>query len=389
MGEVSLGQVTRAVEAQDPARSGQAAFVYIDIAAVNQETKTITGARRLPVAEAPSRARQIVRAGDVLVSTVRPNLNAVARVGLHLDGATASTGFAVLRPSEGLDGRYLFHWVRSPRFVADMVRKATGASYPAVSDRIIAQSSIPLPAIDEQRRIADILDRADALSTKRRDLLALLSDLTQAVFLELFGNPENNPRGWPMRQLSDFIAPGDRINYGVLQPGDHVAQGVGLVRVGDLVAGRVRHSRLKYIDPAIESSYTRSRVRGNEVLVSCVGSIGVVAVARECDIGLNVARAVSRVPIESPTLREYIAGHLRTPAVQRYFTNELRTVAQPTLNVKQLAETRIMQPPNKLIDEYAEVMGRIDAANAAQVASRDQLDHLFASLQQRAFAGEL
>ena len=177
---IALGDLVEPAKTWNPSRSpADEVFDYIDLSAVDQDAKLITGAREISCGEAPSRARQLVARGDVLVSTVRPNLNGVARVPDQLDGATASTGFCVLRARESkFDGGYLFHWVKSPAFVADMVNKATGASYPAVSDRIIFDSRIPLPPLAEQRRIAEVLDRAEALRAKRRAALAQLDSLT-------------------------------------------------------------------------------------------------------------------------------------------------------------------------------------------------------------------
>src|SRR5690606_17508580 len=186
--------------------------------AVDQDAKAVTGARKLACSEAPSRARQLVRAGDVLVSTVRPNLNGVALVPMELDGATASTGFCVLRPRAGqLDSRYLYHWVKSPRFVSDMARKATGASYPAVSDRIVWESKLPLPPLPEQRRIAEILDKADALRAKRRAALAHLDTLTQSIFLDMFGDPATNPKGWPIKRIAEISECLDRLRRPVTE----------------------------------------------------------------------------------------------------------------------------------------------------------------------------
>ena len=123
------------------------------------------------------------------MSTVRPNLNAVAVVPAQLDGATASTGFTVLRPSEELDGRFLFHWVQSPAFIADMVRKATGASYPAVSLTASSRTpTIPAPHLPEQRRIATILDHADALRATRLHVLTHLDALTHSIFNDMFAD---------------------------------------------------------------------------------------------------------------------------------------------------------------------------------------------------------
>ena len=94
-----LGSCVLRVETWNPLRAApDEEFRYIDLSAVDQDTKSITEAREIACAEAPSRARQLVRTGDVLVSTVRPNLNGVARVPNDLNGATASTGFCVLRP---------------------------------------------------------------------------------------------------------------------------------------------------------------------------------------------------------------------------------------------------------------------------------------------------
>lgn len=181
----------------NPVRDGHDQLIrYIDLSSVEQDTKAIRPNRPIVAREAPSRARQLVQSGDVLVSTVRPNLNGVAMVDTSLDGATASTGFCVLRPNkEKLDGAYLFHWVKTPEFILDMVRKATGASYPAVSDRIVLESKIPLPPIAEQKQIAAILDKVEELRGLRRRALSQLDAIAQSIFLEMFGDPVTNPKG--------------------------------------------------------------------------------------------------------------------------------------------------------------------------------------------------
>jgi type I restriction enzyme S subunit len=114
----------------NPARDGAGTWIkYIDLSSIDNEVKSIVSSQQIFATEAPSRARQLVKAGDVLVSTVRPNLNGVARVPPELDGATASTGFCVLRPNpQKLLSDYLYQWVRTPFFVTAMINKATGAS---------------------------------------------------------------------------------------------------------------------------------------------------------------------------------------------------------------------------------------------------------------------
>jgi type I restriction enzyme S subunit len=178
---VRLADVVEPVSTWNPEKTPASWFEYVDLSAVDQQTKSIVNPTVICGSDAPSRARQLVTTGDVLVSTVRPNLNAVAVVPAKLDGATASTGFTVLRPSSRVDSRYLFHWVRSAAFVEDMVRKATGASYPAVSDRIVKESPISLPSVDEQRRIAAILDRADSLRAEYKRSKLERGDLLMSI----------------------------------------------------------------------------------------------------------------------------------------------------------------------------------------------------------------
>ena len=204
---VALRDVVKPVATWNPLRADlDDAFNYIDLSAVDQETKQIVAARELSCAEAPSRARQLVVTGDVLISTVRPNLNGVAQITAEFDGATASTGFCVLRPDTAkLNASYLFQWVKSGNFVDDMVRKATGASYPAVSDRIVGDSLIPLPPLPEQRRIAAILDQAETLRTQRRAALTQLDSLTQSLFLDMFGDARIDHERWPKVHFEEIV----------------------------------------------------------------------------------------------------------------------------------------------------------------------------------------
>ena len=185
-----IGKHTLPVESWSPDNLPEGEEVdYIDISSIDRERKTISRTTRITRESAPSRARQLVKRGDVLVSTVRPNLNAVAVIPENLDGAIASTGFCVLRcKDKAQDSRYLFHWLRTPHFITEMVRLATGASYPAVTDRIIKESLLPLPEFSEQLRVANILDRADAIRKKREDAIRTLDELKQSQFEAWFSS---------------------------------------------------------------------------------------------------------------------------------------------------------------------------------------------------------
>lgn len=294
-----------------------------------------------------------------------------------------------VRVGEEADPRYVSHFFQTRDYWAQITRGARGVAQPGVNATTLKAIQVPLPPVPEQVRIAEVLDLADTLRTKRRVALAQLDVLSQSMFYGLFGNPATNPNEFPKRTLASLVRDDDTINYGVVQPGDDLEEGVPLIRVGDLSDGRVNHSVLKRIAPAIEANYQRSRLRGDEILLSCVGSIGVVALADESVKGFNIARAIARIPLAESTNRIYMAAYLNTDFAQRYFTNELRTVSQPTLNIKQIAETTVMTPPMSLQLEFARRFTSVERLRTLYRASLAEKDALFAALQHRAFRGEL
>jgi len=177
---------------------------YIDISAVDS-LGNIAAPTRMAFAEAPSRARRVVRGGDILVSTVRTYLRAIARVPEEGDGWTASTGFAVVTPFKGVDRSYLYWCLRSDPFVEEVVAQSVGVSYPAINASDVARLRIPLPPYSVQKRMADYLDRECA----RIDELIAEQQQTQGALLRehLAGElvhtvlPAEPPKGWADTRL--------------------------------------------------------------------------------------------------------------------------------------------------------------------------------------------
>jgi len=151
---VALGDVAN--EAVDQSGPG-GEFVYVDISSVDRGSKRIALTRQLPKAEAPSRAKQVLQAGDVLVSMTRPNLNAVALVPRQLSGAIGSTGFHVLR-SKHMKPEFLFYLVQTEEFIRAMCDQVQGALYPAVRPKDIHAFQLKLESVSQQTRIVEKLE---------------------------------------------------------------------------------------------------------------------------------------------------------------------------------------------------------------------------------------
>jgi type I restriction enzyme, S subunit len=333
--------------------------------------------------------RQLLLPGDVVVAASSGSLSMVGKAAPLRAPFQGSFGAfcKVLRPGNQVDPNYFAHFFRTNDYRTRVSALAAGLNINNLKSEHLDDLRFPLLPIDEQRRLSAILEQADEIRRKRRLTIERLATLPQAIFHDMFG--ELSP-GRGASTLGSVINDGDRINYGVIQPGSDLPDGVPLIRVANIVNDDYRLESLKRISTAIESQYKRSRLRGDELLVACVGSIGAVSLASPSLSGMNIARAVARIPIdEKKANRVYIAEMLRLPETQRYFSKETRTVAQPTLNIKQLIETPILTPPRKLQDSFADRIATIRVVESQFTESLNRINALFASLQHRVFEGEL
>jgi len=385
----AIGDLVESVSSWTPERDDpDGVFTYIDLSAVDQDAKAIAGARDLACAEAPSRARQLVRSGDVIVSTVRPNLNGVARVPPEFDGATASTGFCVLRPRTGsLDGGYLLQWVKSPRFVSEMVRRATGASYPAVSDRIVHESKLPLPPLPEQRRIAEILDKADALRAKRRAALAQLDTLTQSIFLDMFGDPATNPKGWPKASLEELF---EIARGGSPRPiDDYITDdpdGINWIMIGDTVeGGKYITSTKKRIRP--EGARRSRAVKPGDFLLTNSMSFGRPYIMRTSGCIHDGWLVLS--PRQKDVEANYFYALLGTQAVYAEFARRAPGATVKNLNIDLVRGVTVPVPSLSEQEKFAALVASIEGRASTLNRSLGEFDGLFTSLQHRAFQGDV
>ena len=156
---------------------------YVDISSVDA-ISGITGTDTIIFEKAPSRARRVVRRGDVIVSTVRTYLRAIAAIEASESNVIVSTGFAVLR-ARRLDSSFASYALRAPHFVERVVANSVGVSYPAINASSLACFPIPYPGVDEQRAIADFLDREtakiDGLVARKERLIELLQEKRTAL----------------------------------------------------------------------------------------------------------------------------------------------------------------------------------------------------------------
>ena len=391
--EYPIGDYVGKCQTWNPKSSGVGSFDYIDLSSVDKDTKSIASIEHCECSDAPSRARQLVETDDILVATVRPNLNGVALANGAHHGMTASTGYCVLRPDKDkLDSGFLFHWVKTRVFVQRMVDGATGANYPAVSDAKVKASKIPLPPLDEQKRIAGILDAADALLAKRREALAQLDTLIQSTFLDMFGDPVTNPMEWEVTTV-------DRI--GSIQGGLQVTSKRRTLsierpylRVANVFRGFLELDELKTIR-LTETEERRTSLEYEDILIveghgnkeeigRCARWDGSIA---QCVHQNHLIRVRCDRSKASPL---YVEKYINSPGGRRSLTGTSRTTSGlNTISVSKVRRSEIQLPPLDLQHRFAAIVESVELQRAVQRAHLAELDTLFASLQSRAFRGDL
>lgn len=318
-------------------------------------------------------------AEHVLFGKLRPYLRKIARPGFS---GVCSTDILPLRPKATLDRDYLFHVLRRQDFIDLATARSSGANLPRIAPDVLAELAIPLPPISEQRRIAAILDKADALRAKRRLAIAKLDQLLQSVFLEMFGDPVTNPKGWPKKaigELASFITSGSR-GWAAY----YSDTGALFVRIQNLVNGELDLSDCAFVNAPASAEARRTKLRPGDVLVSITADLGRTAVV-PADIGeahINQHLAILRLSGVNPA---FVSHYLASVGGQRQFAKMNRGGVKAGLNFDDLKSLEILMPPQSLQADYLTAIEKISAMRSKYETSLDHLGKTFSGIQHSAF----
>jgi type I restriction enzyme S subunit len=178
-----------------------------------------------------------------------------------------------------------------------------------------------------------------------------------------FGFPDDLaelPDGWDYQSLAELVDDERGICYGIVQPGSHTTEGIPIVRVNNIKAGRIDTSDMLRVTEDIESKYARSRLRGGEVLLTLVGSLGESAVVQPELAGWNVARAVGVIPVKKEIGPRWVELCLRSSGIQHFIHTRATTTVQATFNLRDVAKLPVPVPPKREREAIASVLGTLD-----------------------------
>ena len=295
-------------------------------------------------------------------------------------------GVAGLRAKDAdLSQAYLGHWLDH---VAPVLRaQGRGATFLQVSKSDIASLQIPLPPLDEQKRIAGILDAADALLAKRREALAELDTLLQSTFLDIFGDPVTNPMGW---DVVAFESIGNSRLGKMLDKGKEVGDcQFPYLANTNVQWGRFDLAALRTMDFS-ESDCEEFKLEDGDLLICEGGEVGRTAIWHGAHDRIYFQKALHRVRL-NPTVAvpEYVFQFMWFMAKNGGFRDLTTSATIAHLTGVKLKRLPCPRPPLELQHRYAAIVKSVEQQKASQRAHLAELDTLFASLQSRAFRGDL
>ena len=327
-------------------------------------------------------ARIEINDGDVLISWS-------ASLGVYVwDRGKALLNqhiFKVAFDKEAVNKQYFVFAVQHK--LIEMESKTHGATMKHIVKKDFDNTEIPFPSLERQAEIADILSRIKLIIDARQQQLAALDDLIKTRFVEMFGDPIINDRGWQQITLLESLEAGRTVTYGIVQTGDEYENGTPVFRPIDIAGGHVpKREELKKTDPLISEQYKRTLLKGNELLITVRGSVGETFQTTEefegCNVGRNI---VPLVTDSSKVLQRFLKELFAQNAIKNWLKGITKGIALQGLNMGEFKEMPVIMPPIAKQKEYVNFALQIDKSKAVVQKALDEAQLLFDSLMQKYF----
>lgn len=319
---------------------------------------------------------------NVLYSKLRPYLNKVV---IPDCPGYATSEMLPLKPNKNYITReYLTYFLRSPKFVAYINEKTSGAKMPRANSSDLKSVEIECPTLENQRHITSEFDRIISIVRLRQQQLQKLDELAKARFIELFGTIHDNRFGFGVVTLQDVSAP---IKDGTHQTPTYttdVENGYKFLSSKDVTTGKVDWSHLKYIPEELHRElYARISPRRGDILLAKNGTTGIAAIVDRDEVfDIYVSLALIRPHGVDPT---YLWAAINAAETKQQFDASLKGIGVPNLHLGEIKKARIILPPMELQEQFATFVEQTDKSKVAVQKALDEAQLLFDSLMQKYF----
>ena len=319
----------------------------------------------------------------LLVTRMSPGVTAITdiRTAINQD-------IKIVRPISKISVRYLHYYFKSIKGKIDNL--SSGSTVKGISIEKLNDLYIHFPDFDEQEMIANILDKAQLLVEKRREAIAKLDELVQALFLDMFGDLNCNSKKFEIGKLEEYTT---HVSSGSTPKGGqstYLNSGIPLIRSQNVLMNKLVLDDVAFISDETHQNMKRSQLMNNDVLLNITGaSIGRVAVYEGENYGANVNQHVCIIRLTKELEPYYVSYYISSQRFQHEIKKLNSGATREALNYSQIKNFSIIIPPKETQNDFKEVVQKIECQRTAMVKSLRNLELNFQSLLQKNFKGEL
>ena len=301
------------------------------------------------------------------------------------DRVIVSPLYTVFKVSPELENQYLYYFLKSDIGHTLITSKAEGSVRDNLKITMLAEFSIPLPPLEEQKHIATMLDKCTALVTKYKLMLEKYDTLIKSRFIEMFGDPVSNPMGWEVKKLGNICS---KISDGVHAKPEYTSTGKPFISVVNINSGKLLFDDCKYVsEEAYEKMIKSTHPEKGDVLYTKVGATyGIPAlVDTDKDFCLYVSVALLK-PKSEIVNSQFLTISMAQPYIKNQADKRIKGIGVPDLHLNQIREFDILLPPLELQKQFAAFVQQIDKSKFTVQKSLEKAETLYKSLMQQYFA---
>ena len=321
-------------------------------------------------------------------TVIIPTRMAVGRAAINSKPMAINQDLKALKPKIKLETKFLLHLMLANALI--LISKATGATVQGIRLEHLKSLKVSIPPLEEQKRIAGILDAAEKLRQKRQHSLELLDELKQSIFVDMFLKSESSD--WPVEDIENLSKKIRTGPFGSqLLHSEFVDQGVAVLGIDNAVNNEFLWSKRRYISFEKYDQLKRFTVEPDDVLITIMGTIGRCAVVpQNIPLAINTKHLCSITLDQKKMMPTYLhAAFLNHPEILRQLGMQSKGAVMPGLNMGIIKTLKHPIPPLEIQKKFTERVMVLNEQKATLLTSHEKLDELFTSLQHKAFAGEL
>jgi type I restriction enzyme S subunit len=324
---------------------------------------------------------------DILISMRAP----VGPVNINIVESCIGRGLSAIRVKKNVSRDFIFFWLKQNQHI--IAAKETGSTFKAITQKILNEIVVPFPSYPDQIHIANILSKAENLIAQRKESIRLLDEFLKSTFLEMFGDPVRNEKGWEMVILGEVCK---KIGSGSTPKGgkeSYHKEGISLIRSLNVHNDEFVYKDLAFIDEKQAHELRNVIIEENDVLLNITGA----SVARCCIVPKEIipARVNQHVSILRPDneiLNSFFLSRMitsKTYQLKLVKDAKSKGATREAITKEELEQMKVIAPPIKLQTQFAQIVEKTEALKSQYQQSLQELENLYGSLSQRAFKGEL